>query len=63
MAPSLRFEPSGRTVEGPRRGFENGHTGLVLPSHGARNTHPPTSSVPTPCERHRREMVTHGNGQ
>ena len=37
----------------------------ALFGHGARNSHPPTSSVPTPCEceRHRREMVTHGNGQ
>ena len=30
--------------------------------HTARNSHPETGPS-DPCERHRREMVTHGNGQ
>ena len=30
--------------------------------HTARNSHPETGPS-DPCEQHRREMVTHGNGQ
>ena len=55
---SVVFSPA--QGEAPGLGVERRLcVGLV---HTARNSHPETGPS-DPCERHRREMVTHGNGQ